>query len=726
MDQCKENDPQGIFGGEFLFQRQPFYMIFSHRNISSYKKSLQQMISGISAIPEIVYLYHFLIDEGFSLSRLYHLSPIPLTPQRNKKEMIPPFTIPQPQMTIATLYLELFKKVWPEMNRSLHIQNIVEIDSNEEIPLKRKFQEILQEVYLAFEEVSYSQILSSKKLPPLLPALHKAAPSSPLKKTFLATSGMSGYYHVMKSLKGLYGKIPKAAFLNTTYFEITHKPFMGKALDVLTEPEMDVTVEDFLTVSPGKWDVLFLDPYPNFVSTDHIDLPPIEKIIHHHLSGSSSPLTVVLDLTSTILHDPLLKRVIQTFDQEIQQGKLHLFFISSLAKFYTGGFDKYSGGFVQTYSTHPFNTLKTSLNNDPLSEEATTFFSLIFQERGEWLSSYFKTVQKNTDEMYRLLLPLQNDDHPICLCRKEETIPFIGLSLKKLGLFLYQQSLTNHQLDNITLFFKYFVLAKTFMRDLPLTSRESFGFPTTNLQTSGGALRLTVGVEDHPILEEVAQCLIEENRSIELELTTLSQETLKKLRYFFGLNIPQFTNWIEKMKLILIDFAKPHTFLETLHHFYQMIDPDKILHTILSSLSEKEKEWTLHWKEELLQLLQETFFSREHLETFIKHSLLPLKLHLEKSYTQTQRDSFINLMKKKKKLWLDFLLTHPIESFETYTQNVSAVYEYCAHLLLFNPSTADLLQSFKEEALAFAKNHTTQEMKSFLQKKDPTQSLSLS
>lgn len=716
LEELMGQSTHGIFGGEFVLKEQHFYLIFSKRNIDPLIHLFGSIRSGIGAVPDLVHLYHFLIDMKFPLRKLYEISPIPLQPTKTKPKQKKLRSV-LPQTAIADHYLRFFAQ-YQEDNPHLH--TILEIDQDPSLSLKRKFHEILQEVYLAYEELSFSHIVQERKTPSLQESLHAIAPCPPYKETHLCTSGMSGYFHALKGLKTFYRGKPTAGFLDTSYYEIVHKSFLGGTLRFLCLPELDLTIEDCLDPS-RTWDLLFMDLYPNFVSIDPIHIPPIEKILRVHLKNRKRPLTLILDITGTIVHNEKLDSLVTTFEKEIEEGALHLIFISSLAKFYTGGMDKYGGGFVQVYSTQ-----FTLDFDDPLSKEGETFFSLMFHKDGTWLENYFKTIQKNSDLMYNFLLPLQTKDSLFYLCTKDVGIPFIALSFQRLATQLIKSPLTNHHLNCMAYFLQFFLTTKALTHDLTLTVRDSFGFPTTNMRECGGSFRLTVGIESPSLLEEIANLFIQEEKIIKKELSSLAEEILIQTDYLLGIDPLFFMCWIEKVKLILIEYAKSHTFLETLTHFYSQIDPQKIFDEILSPLSNEEREWITQWKNELTEMLQSNFFSKQNLENFIHDSLLPLRPHLEKIYTQIEKRSLKHLIEKEKKLWLEFLLTHPLEKLETYIHNVSAIHEHLTRLLLSKQLSVKALETFKEEALDVAKKFSKEDLEAFLQKKDPSQSLSLS
>jgi hypothetical protein len=551
IDQWTERDPEGIFGGEFELKHQTFYLIFAKRDLTDLMELFGSVCSGIGGVPDCAALYHALIDHDFLLQHLYTLSPLPLEPLfKRKNTVVNRLEYSRLNTAIAEQYLDFFGQYVKKEEDNPHLAAIVEIDQMPYRTLNRKFQDILQEVYLAYEELSFSLILSGSKTPPLQRALHAMAPSPPYKKTVLCTSGMSGYFHVFRSLKTFYGRKPKAAFLNTTYYEIVHKTLMGKALDLMCIPTIDLTIEAMLDPT-SDWDILCMDLYPNFVSIDPVQNPPIEKILQAHLKDRRGPLTIILDITGTIVQDEILAHLVQTFEKDIETGWLHLIFISSLAKFYTGGLDKYGGGFVQTYSVALHLDFK-----DPLSEEAETFFSLIFHENGTWLKKYYATIQQNSDRMYHSLRPLQTKNSLFHLCTKDQNNPFIGLSFHCLASKIIHTPLTNHHLSCIAYFLQYFLLARSLPHDLSLTVRDSFGFPTTNMRQCGGMLRLTVGIENPSLLEELAAWLIQEEKTMQKELDHLPEALRDQTDYCFSIDPHFFMNWMEKMKLILIDYAK--------------------------------------------------------------------------------------------------------------------------------------------------------------------------
>ncbi|MCP5506110.1 MAG: hypothetical protein H7A38_04435 [Chlamydiales bacterium] len=712
IEEVTDRHPDLIFGGEFTIHHQPFYLLTSKQNIDSLSKRFKTIQSGIGAVPDLGDLYHFLIESNFPFERLYSLSPISLHPVTTLQEP-KRATFFKTRTTIASLYLEFFKHYPDLIEENPHIAHIIEIDQSTTLPLKRKIREIEEEVYLAFEELSLQQILRQTPLPSLQHSLQQVGPSSTYKKTTLYSNGMSGYFHVFKELLDFHGEKPSCAFLDSSYYEIVTHSLMGSALESFCHPTCGLTIDDFLDPLKG-WEVLCMDLYPNFVEKKSVEIPPIEEILRLHLKKNPSSLTLVLDITGTVIHDEKLHRLVRLFDKEIEQGTLHLIFISSLAKYYTGGIDKYSGGFVQTYSTH--FSLKTE---NLLSQPASTFFSLIFHEKGTWLHHYFRTIQKHHDLFYTLLLPLQRKESLIYLCRKEKEIPFIGLTFIHLARPLTKAPLTHLHLTNISYFLQYFLMAKSLSHDFPCAIRDSFGFPVTNLRNSGTALRLTVGLEDPPVLEEMAHWLIEEEAALAEEIHTLSDTVQSQTDFLLGMNPLFFSNWIDKMKLILVDYAKDHTLLETFSYLYMFHNPEQIFEGIFSSLSSTEKEWVSHWEKELIEMLQHYFFSQENLEGFVRHALLPLRPLLEKIYTTTNNPHLKILILKEKMRWLEFLTTHPLDQLESYLHQVLWIHETFAHLLLKHPTSQKELDSLKEEALAYAKDHPSTDLQAFLQSKVP-------
>lgn len=711
IEEVTARHPDIIFGGEFTIHRQSFYLLTSQKNIDPLCKHFKSIQSGIGAVPDLGDLYHFLIESEFPLKLLYSLSPIPLHPVTTLPEP-KHATFLQPRTTIASLYLQFFKHYPDLIKGNPHIANIIEIDQSTTLPLKRKIWEIEEEVYLAFEELSLQQILKQTPLPSIQHSLQQVNPSPSYKITTLFPSGMSGYFHVFKELHNFHQKKPTCAFLDSTYYEIVTDSLMGSALASLCHPTFSLTIDDFL--DPSKdWDVLCMDLYPNFVEKTSVEIPPIEEILRLHLKKNPSSLTLVLDITGTVIHDEKLHHLVRCFENEIEQGTLHLIFISSLAKYYTGGIDKYSGGFVQTYSTH--FSLK---NKNLLSQPASTFFSLIFHEKGTWLHHYFQTIQKHHDLFYTLLLPLQRKESLLYLCQKDKEIPFIGLTFINLARPLTKTPLTNLHLTNISYLLQYFLIAKALGHDLPCAIRDSFGFSVTNLRNSGTALRLTVGLEDPPVLEEMACWLIEEEAALAEEVKSLSDTVRSQTDFLLGMNTLFFSNWIEKMKLILVDYAKDHTLLETFSYLYTFYSPEKIFEGLYASLSSTEKEWVSHWKKELIEMVQHYFFSEKNLEGFVRHALLPLKPTLEKIYTTTSNPHLKTLILKEKKRWLEFLTTHPVDLLENYLHQVLWIHETFAHLLLKQPTSQKKLDSLKEEALAYAKDHPSADLQTFLQKKE--------
>lgn len=249
-------------------------------------------------------------------------------------------------------------------------------------------------------------------------------------------------------------------------------------------------------------DLLLLDLYPNDVNLPELRENPVTEIISKAVQSRDQdhPLTVVLDTSTALLTDAKVMTVIDEFSHEIDQGSLNLLIVTSLAKFYSCGLDKYTGGAIALVGKPDGSqqrkklwiNLTTQKSNDIISNEARRFFSLLFQQAKEEIQTFYDSVLGNTDKLHELL---KERDIPAGLVIKEKDfrIPMIGITT--------DDSLGENKQAKIEAL-QYSLSREAINKGLSLLVRASFPFPHSGLIECGESLRLVVGLDDTDKLSE--------------------------------------------------------------------------------------------------------------------------------------------------------------------------------------------------------------------------------
>jgi len=240
--------------------------------------------------------------------------------------------------------------------------------------------------------------------------------------------------------------------------------------------------------------------------------------------GAQQPLTVILDTSTTIFWNQIVGGIIQDLAGEIKNKEVVVILLSSLAKFAACGLDKYPGGVAQCYF-HVIGILTNELHKlslqYKLSPEAERFFLLFLTLNPEEIDAYIKKIVSNTDCVYTNLQGvLEDKDSYIKLGTRESPIPILSFHFDRFLKDLLDEQVTEADRANFTYLIHYYIYGKARKRHLPLMIRPSFGFAHAALTECRTALRMTLGIEDEPIVEEYISLFVELNRELK-ELMTL-------------------------------------------------------------------------------------------------------------------------------------------------------------------------------------------------------------
>ena len=574
-------------------------------------------------MPEISQISHQLMNLGFSISDLAQYLPTELretlslkgvefleieatakTVTEKLEKMIKEF--PSARNTqMAQFYLQMFQELLNSVLK--HMKNdqrlndinclkpmidsfdaiikkmthIAKIDALKEMPIGKKTQAILLDVSLAIEEIIFILCFVNIKDPKrkLTDPLNELGAESKYKNTYLCSSGMSAYYCVCESIKKIYDSNEEQkqekitmGFLKGSYYELQLEQGFGSYLKQFCNC-FSVSIED---LKNQTFDIINLDLYPNNVILDEVKKNPVNELIKAQLEKrekNDPPLTVIIDTSTTFFTTEEIKKIVAQFDQQIEEGKINLILINSLAKFAMCGLDKYTGGLIQTFSCLDelnIQLTETTGKNSP-SAEAEKFF-LLFMENHKLIETYLQQLNKNTNQMYSKLIGLNNQEgNPIQIGKREESIPMIGIHFKNMLKALPARKIEREELKkllevtqtaSLACIMQYFLAAKALHMNLPVSIRSSFGFSSINFIECGTALRMTIGLEEENILDQVAEMILRENEAFGKDFESLEEKEQNIISFVLEDADSLLSDLLEKKNILVIEYAKTHSLKE--------------------------------------------------------------------------------------------------------------------------------------------------------------------
>ncbi|NGX43325.1 MAG: hypothetical protein K940chlam7_01620 [Chlamydiae bacterium] len=538
QDFVNKLDDQSAVGGVFSINSYVGVYIFFVRNGSeSVSELTSELISemrnlqgNIGAFPEVILMKSALVKIGY-LSKVYNANPVSSTKSsdcRNIGEQISAIidkTEDSDKKPFASIYRGIILKmlqaikseertVWCDRADPFFQSEISQCltllgNSLDQLSTSDTFEKQLRHMYLAIEEVIFlSLFFQPKKSPvPIEASLYNVFPKPLVEDSelFCFNSGMSCYDYVLEAgllalqqgEKG--GNKPTLAIVHGSYYELYYDMprFFANDWDIVKiNPKSEETFGN-------KVQVLLLDLYPNNVTLSEVRVNPVERLIEQALDERSL-LTVVLDLSTTLFTDSRILTIKRQFSTQIASGNLTLILIASLAKFYSCGLDRYTGGVVVILGKSANNNLRKELvknleifkRKDPISPEAERFFSLLFSNASDEIQRFYEDVLKHTNANYLQLEHLtgskesaHSNQVSISRANKDDNIPLIGLQVKFCG------DPDEDKVKKITKIMQYYLFGKARESQLPLLIRESFPFPHSAIIECSTALRLVVGLD---------------------------------------------------------------------------------------------------------------------------------------------------------------------------------------------------------------------------------------
>ncbi|MCB1116362.1 MAG: hypothetical protein KDK71_07830, partial [Chlamydiia bacterium] len=336
----------------------------------------------------------------------------------------------------------------------------------------------------------------------------------------LFSYGMTGFYEVMNIILMRYrAQSPNVACISQSYFEM---------LMLLREMQRTrkIGVNEYASLDKIQKlpNVLVADIHPNNAARKQLFQNNVGGWVKEQLDRENGrTLCLVLDITLNHLSDPIIEQTFKDLLPYIEAGRLHLFGIQSLAKLVQLGADNFSGG--ATFYLGNDDTIKFST---PIREKSA-FFALMNKEFQEHIDRYLNLVRENTEYLYltlnRLTLDIEkrikikrNDQEgEVSFCAAQITT---NVDSQTVYVALHFRNLLNewgvHENDDnqvkiLVKQLKKILIQAADVRGLPLTERQSFGFSLMSVSDVKDAIRISVGMEGKPLLDEYAELIYDFN-----------------------------------------------------------------------------------------------------------------------------------------------------------------------------------------------------------------------
>lgn len=211
----------------------------------------------------------------------------------------------------------------------------------------------------------------------------------------------------------------------------------------------------------------------------------------------SNAFTVAVDCTVDFIESKDNEKLVNHFQDKIDAGVLNIVLFRSAQKFDMLGMDNYYGGFTVTINSGdsgPFKAFNDRMkrDDDQVQGLAHQGMAHIMEHGARHTDIYRKALMDNTQYLYRGL---------ISAGMGEATSPiYIAPTTDPNAAFLdIQFPDTTEQYAGM---FYYALLAWGGKNNLALTTRQSFGFATSNLTMVSPKLRLNPGLEDQKSMDK--------------------------------------------------------------------------------------------------------------------------------------------------------------------------------------------------------------------------------
>lgn len=334
----------------------------------------------------------------------------------------------------------------------------------------------------------------------------------------LLSYGMSSFFEILHTLSS--GEKKTLCCLTQDYFEILS---LCEKLSQHFECEKSTSL---LYVNKVP-DILVVDIHPNNAAQEHLHENDVLNWVKKHLVDETpnKNVTLILDVTLNHFSDPIIHQLLQLCIPLIEAKKLNLYFIQSLAKLIQLGLDNLSGGLL--IHIQPSDSNHTGLARDVSAKEA--FFSYLLSDCKDATKEYFQIVRNNTRFLYKTLSKQFNEIsgqvgfQAMSITTNVDTgAVYIVLRFTNY-LERVMPGATSKEKEKAVNKIRTLIHEMACAEGLPITSRQSLGFPLSNLCGAVESIRFSIGIENQKILREYVSLFTHLNYALSYLIQIKSQ-----------------------------------------------------------------------------------------------------------------------------------------------------------------------------------------------------------
>jgi hypothetical protein len=284
-------------------------------------------------------------------------------------------------------------------------------------------------------------------------------------------------------------------------------------------------------------DLVLIDIHPNDASKALMARQQVVQLILAMFEGAKADYrsTVIVDITLNHVSDPAVKEIKDAAQKYIDSGQLNLVFIQSLTKFAEMGSDKQSGGLMFHYNDDKnwaaFNkSVAESAAVEKADPTAENYFRALLKYTESEQVRYIATIRENTkyvyDSLAREFARLRADPKTIELSVSDDPgACYVAFNYEELAARLFagdkDRDVKTEGLGKRILNDAIYELVNKL--ELPLSMRQSFGFPISNLGEAWIGSRFTIGTETHGMLDEYIRIIT----YVKASLVSIDDATMK-------------------------------------------------------------------------------------------------------------------------------------------------------------------------------------------------------
>jgi len=321
------------------------------------------------------------------------------------------------------------------------------------------------------------------------------APLKPLTSFSIHASGMTSMAGVLHATEKVCKAPPRIIFGDNTYYECL---MIGDHVSNCV-PIEEASEEDWAQVD------LILAQFNPALKRTHLEpteykIEQVAETVAKALKfREEKPLVVALDCTIDYIDSSRAAALIETFQREIEEGRLNIICYRSGLKFDLFGMDNYCGApffTVHNDAEHwkPFDALlfDEALVTDPLS---INWFCLAYKHAAPYLENYRKDIFDNTRSLLEKIPPrLFEADSPYRVVAVDQETDLCFVDIKVTGpLHIVRGS----ALAGGLLYFK------SMEKGFPIFYRRSIGFYHSNFamlfSEENATIRLTLGIDSEEV-----------------------------------------------------------------------------------------------------------------------------------------------------------------------------------------------------------------------------------